>query len=273
MSALKPLSIGAIRAAAARTTDSLALLPQGFERFAKHLGKSCGSLMSAPPHISYESFAPVQGATAFADTDGISFMLDGSVPPSSMRVTMDRPLVFGLCDLLLGGVGNEAPFAEDRPISKIEHSLARLLASEVGAALPEAFPPGAAGAMMPRTRPADEMPPFKAAARISFLCTLQGYSGEMLLDLPDELLKLFTLKSAVPHAEAGKPAVDTIAIDLTAVLADMPMSVDEVGKLARGQLIRLNATAQTPVKVQGGEIELFRARLGQHARKYCLAVI
>jgi flagellar motor switch protein FliM len=269
MSTLKPLTAQAFRAAGEKSRDGLAQLPQGFGRFAKELGKSVAKLTASPPDFAYESFATIAGA---AGPDHAVFLLQSAEPQRMVRVVLDRALVFGLCDLMLGGVGNEPPFTEERPLSRLELALAELFAIGVGETLPYAFPEGAIEPLTLR-RDAEEEPDFEAALSITMLGTIHGYSGEMRLDLNQTLADLLKAQGAASEIGAAKPSMDIINVELTAILAGLPMSLDEIGRFARGQLIRLGTHASTPVSVTSGGVELFKARLGQGERRFCLGVI
>ncbi len=270
MSALKPLTAQAFCAAGDRTRDGLAALPEAFSRFARELGRNMSKFSASPASFAYESFG-LQSKDAAAGTDDAAFILCGADPECMARVVMDRALVFGFCDLLLGGVGNEQPFAEERPFSRLELALAELVAVEAGVALPQAFPDAALEPLSLQTA-AEDTPAFEAALSITMLGTIHGYCGEMRLELSAALASLLKPGTAA-HEKTAKPSMDAISVDLTAILAEVPMSLDDIGRLGRGQLIRLGATAVTPVSVTSGGVELFKARLGQGERKFCLGII
>jgi flagellar motor switch protein FliM len=271
MTALTPLTAQAFQPAGGKNRNGLAHLPQGCALFARQLGKGLAKFAGAPPIFSYESFAPVAGPAAIGE-DQAAFMLDGADASRTARVVMDRALVFGLCDLLLGGVGNEPAYAEERPLSKIELALAALIAAEVGEALPHAFPGAALEPLSLRTQTEDK-PTFEAALGIRFLGAMQSSSGEMHLELSPALAGLMKPVASAPDLPQARPRAETIGIDLTAILGGVTMNLEELGRLAPGQLIRLGVTAATPVSVTSGGIELFKAKLGQGERKFCLGLI
>jgi flagellar motor switch protein FliM len=271
MSALQPLTAQAFRAAGEKNRDSHPQLPQAFTRFAKALCKNFTRLSASPPSFVYESFSPGSGAVR-AEADHAAFMLEGLAPSRMVRVVIDRALVFGLCDLMLGGVGNEPPFVEERPLSRLELALAELVAVEIGTALPHSFPEGSVEPLTLRTA-AEDRPVFEAVLSIVMLGTIHGYSGDLRLELSQALVDVLKPQAAALDEAAAKPGMDTVNVDLTAILTQFPMSLDEIGRLGRGQLIRLGATAATPVSVSSGGVELFKARLGQGERRFCLGVI
>jgi flagellar motor switch protein FliM len=271
---MKPLTVGAFRAAGERGADGLAQLPQCFMRFAKQLGRNVAKLTPQAPSFAYDSLAPKPAKFA-EDCNHAVFLLECAEPWHMLRLVLDKPLVLGLCDLLLGGVGNEPPFADERPLSRIEIDLAELLAAEVGSSFPEAFPSGMMQPFVLKSSSEDEKS-FEAVLSITILAAMHGYSGEMRLELPQSLLDLFKPETATAESgsmSAAKPCVDSVNVDLTAILAEVPMNLDDVGRFARGQLIRLGITATSPVAVLSGGVELFKARLGQSDRKYSLGVI
>ena len=66
--------------------------------------------------------------------------------------------------------------------------------------------------------------------------------------------------------------VETIEVELVAVLAEFQMSLDSVTSLHAGQVIKLENDIASPLVVCSDGIELFTARLGQTARKFCLSI-
>jgi flagellar motor switch protein FliM len=276
MTALKPLTAAALPKAGAPMPDRSADLAPRLTAFAKQLAQQTAELSASPMSFAFEQAGlprkPDEGAGCAA------VLLVGGEARHIIRISMDRVVVFGLCDALLGGMGNEPAFAEDRPLSKIEQSLAELLALKVGAALPAALAPQEIATFdikaMDEQNPSDVID-----LEIVFNCAVHGYSGDVRIGLPQPLAA--SLRSAALDAsgQAASPAqpvrinVGHVPVELVAVLADVPMSLEDLSRISKGQLIPLDITSSTPVKVMSEGVELFQARLGRSARHYCVGLL
>jgi flagellar motor switch protein FliM len=270
---MKPLTIQAIRAASVNASDVLAPLPPGFTALAKELGKGFNRLAASAPVFSFESCGKL-AEQALAGDDAHAAMMLAADNRFALRIVMDRGFVFGLCDLVFGGVGNEPHFAEDRPLSNIERAMADMFAGLVAETLPQAFE----GVEMPNfailAAESEDAPEYRPEATVTILAAIHGATGEIKFELPRAFIAMLGPQAAQPIAAVVvQPRIDNVAVELTALLAEMPMSLGDVTRLARGQLIRLNATTATPVTVMSEGVELFRAKLGQSARRYCLGVM
>ena len=125
-------------------------------------------------------------------------------------------------------------------------------------------------------------PPVKPFVAVKILCNVHGYSGELLIEMPEELALQFQLSDYKQHAPTAPRVsewgtqisgrVETIEVELVAVLAEFQMSLDRVTSLHAGQVIKLENDIASPLTVCSDGIELFTARLGQTARKFCLSI-
>ena len=283
-----PLSIDAIRARPDTPTNNLAMLPAGFTRFAQALSKDFLSLASTVPSFTYEKFCRTEAQLEdeTEENSSVSGHLVCGELKRIVSVTIDRSLVFGLCNVVFGGVGNEPPFAETRPFSKIEIAIAQLFLKTVGRSLPAAFATVtlkeffAAKPQDPNEEP--EYPPFKPFVSVKFLCNIHGYSGELTIELPEELASLFRpvdevarVKEELKMSEWGHQIshrVESIDVELVAVLSEFQMSIDGVTNLHAGQLIKLENDISSPLEICSEGVKLFSARLGQNAQKFCLSI-
>jgi flagellar motor switch protein FliM len=266
---MQQLTASALRSSVESKSDDMGLLPQGFTRFAKALSRNFAQLAPASPGFSYESH--VKSAPVIPDEAAVIFLLQCPAPVAQLRLTLDRALVFGLCDVMFGGVGNEPPFAEARPLSNIEQAIAGMFAGYVGSLLPQAF----ATEPFSLHKPSDdqEEAPFSSAVTVTLLGTMHGYSGEMKIELPEALAGLFKPQASLQAPEACAPNIEKIPVNLVAVLGDLSMSLEDLTRLSPGQTVRLNSTIATPISLESEGVELCKARLGQNARRFCLSVL
>ncbi|MEQ1521125.1 MAG: FliM/FliN family flagellar motor switch protein [Aestuariivirga sp.] len=284
----KPLSLEAIRAKADKPTNNLALLPKSFGRFALALSKGFLSIASTSPSFTFEGFCRT-GAQLVQEPEEnwcLSELLICGELKQGVRVSIDRPVIYGLCDVVFGGVGNEQAYSEARPFSKIERAIVQLFFKTIGRAMPSAFPNTALREFFV-TPPQDphedpQYPPFKPFVSVKILCNIHGYSGELLIELPEELALQFQPVDDKQHSPNAPPVfewgaqisgrVETIEVELVAVLAEFQMNLDSVTSLQAGQVIKLDNDIASPLVVCSDGIELFTARLGQTARKFCLSI-
>lgn len=284
----KPLSLDAIRSKADKPTNNLSMLPKLFGRFALALSKEIQNIASASPSFTFEGFCRTEAQLVqeIEENATLSELLICGEMRQSVRVSIDRPAIYGLCDLIFGGVGNEPAHSEARPFSKIERAIMQLFFKTVGRALPSAFPSMAMKEFFvaPPQDPNEDprYPPIKPFVSVKILCNIHGYSGELLIEMPEQLALLFRpaderqlAVNAPQVSEWGTQIsgrVESIEVELVAVLAEFQMSLDGITNLHTGQVIRLENDISSPLAVCSDGIELFTARLGQAARKFCLSI-
>ncbi len=284
----KPLSLEALRAKADRPTNNLALLPKSFGRFGLALSKDFLTIAPTSPSFTFEGFCRT-GAQLVQEVEEnwcLSETLICGELKQGVRVSIDRPFIYGLCDVVFGSVGNEPAYGEARPFSKIERAIVQLFFKTVGRAMPSAFPNAALKEFFvaPPEDPNEDpqYPPVKPFVSVKILCNIHGYSGELLIEIPEELALQFQPVDDKRHAPAAPKVsewgvqisgrVETIEVELVAVLAEFQMSLDSVTGLHAGQMIKLENDIASPIVVCSDGIELFTARLGQTARKFCLSI-
>lgn len=285
-----PLDAATFRAYGSGRHDDHDDVSECFTRLCKLLARSLSGLCATPPNFSLERAETVDAAMpAAAEGDGVRGLLQQADGDAFVRVSLDKPLVFSLCDLLLGGVGNEAPYAEQRPLSHIERELGLHLVSLIGEVLPQAFaggPPEPFSLWKPKEDAGDEQPVFKPSLQLTILATVMSYSGEIRIELPPALAALArqaAAPAAGPAAGAARAAsgwseqiatrLQPSELDVNAVLVSFKMTLADLGKLQPGQLIRLPASFAKPVTLESDGIVLHRARLGQQARRFCLSIL
>jgi flagellar motor switch protein FliM len=284
----KPLSLDAIRSKADAPTNNLVLLPKAFGRFAAVLGRNTLEISATAPNFAFDGFCRTEARPALDADESSCFtelLICGDVGPS-VRVSVDRAAVFGLCDAAFGGVGNEPAYSEARPLSKTERAIARLFAKILGRSLPSAFSNIALKEFVvaPPQDPNEDgaAPPFKPFVSVKILCNIFDYSGELTIELPEELALCFRPaddKRREPKApkvsEWGSQIsgrVEGIEVELVAVLAELQMGLDRVAGLQAGQVIELGNRIASPLTVCSEGIGLFTARLGQTSGKFCLSI-
>jgi len=278
------LTFDAIRTASGPALHKFPVLPKTCAKFAERLSQDMASLAAIPIRIVHDGLddSQAQGKTPPQFHAAYTAILHAHNPTFAIHLAIDRQLVFALCDVAFGGCGNEPPYHEDRPLSKIETALCKAACATVGEALAAVFG-GEPAPTFSAEVPADENKgPEKTAIAARFLMHLHGYSGEMMLGFTAASLR--ALQAARPAARPpARPTpsqwggaigsqLDGIDIELTAILAHVELSVGALEALKPGQLIKLPNRIGTPVPVYSGGERLFTGRLGQSAGRYALNI-
>lgn len=283
----RPLDAETFRAFRTGKSDDYGGMPHGFARFAKLLARAFAPLCATAPSFSVERIGGIDAdEDAGSEAETISALLLNSDPRYMARVTIDKPLAFALCELLLGGVGNEVPYAGERPLSHIEKDFGKLFIGMVAENLPHAFtadPVAPFELHKPKADAVEEAPPFKPAARVSMIATIMGYSGDISIELSADLVSLGKLGPAGAEAAGGTQAsgwtpqiasrIEDSELEVKAVLTSFQMTLEDIGRLLPGQLVRLPVSFSKPVTLESDGVVLQRARLGQQARRFCLSVL
>lgn len=229
--------------------------------------KSFGQL---PIKVSLEA---VTGETVMQDReDAPQARYRGAGATFGASIATDRALVHAYTELALGGDGLESPYAVDRPLSRIEEGLRRLLLIKLADAAAEplkaalgALPCEGGEADNPETRAGGEARRFLV---FQFLVNVSANDGELRIGLEEEGLRaVLSLQTLRSHPAPGPAALaasvsESLAI-LTVSLAEQELSVADLAALRPGGLLKLNATAAGPVKVWCGETPMFSATLAR----------
>jgi flagellar motor switch protein FliM len=284
----KPLSIDVIRSKVDASESNLTMLPKSFGRFAAMLSKDTLRIAPSAPSFTFEGFCRTEAQLAqeVEENSCITELLVCGDLGQYIRVSVDRLVVFGLCNAVFGGVGNEPAYSEVRPFSNIERAIVRLFFKIVGGSLPSAFPNISLREffLAPLQEPNEDpqYPPFRPFISIKILCNIHGYSGELLIEIPEELARSFgpavneqrvpKVPKASEWAMQISDRVESIEVELVAVLAEFQMNLDAITSLYAGQVIKLENDIASPLTVSSEGIKLFTAKLGQTARKFCLSI-
>ena len=203
-------------------------------------------------------------------------------------VGLDRDLLYTMVEVLFGADGSE-PAAEDaRAFSAIELRVAQMVFEQVGRALEAAF--GLVSQTAFRLERTETRMEFAVigrrtnnAVQAKFLFQALNRSGEMFLVIPQALLnplrpslaKVLTGESTArdPRWSSQIAAeVQKAEVTLRAVLEERHLTLGEIAGLTVGQVIGLDATPATRIKLEGNDRPLFWARAGQAQGSYVLRI-
>ncbi len=278
----RPLTAGMIRGAKRVAPVARPELPQLLDAAAALLGKLLGGYTQAPLRSESDGLRVGKRELPIADAEVVH--LTSPRGGLSVHLLADRRFVMGLCEASFGGGGTEEPHDEpERPLSCTESRLSAAVLKELAGQLPQLmtecfetrFNPVEAD---PKRRPRQPAPADVIEGRL--LVHIFGYSGEVLLLLPEDELAALTSAANAPKVTDGtgqhrqyKQAVFTSDIQLDALLPQDLMPLGDVVHLRKGQLLKLSATALTPVLLASEGVTLQRARLGAGGGRVQLEIL
>ena len=205
-----------------------------------------------------------------------------------LLATIDRASVFGMIECMLGADGTQPPHTADRPLTRVELSVAKVFFARVGRALESAFADVAATPFLVEEigHEADYAVvggPHNAVAAASFQLEAAGGSGTVMIAITRAALNpLRQVLARIP--EKAAPAEDThwsqhiknelarTHVVVTAVLDERISVLGEVASFKAGQIFELNATAQSRVRIECNGERLMWCLVGKAQGKYTLRV-
>jgi len=276
--------------AATLSVDQLPLLSVIFDRVGQQLAERLRGLSSALAHISVNGISTARiGETLDAyDMRAVVGLYQVSGWDTRVQIGFDRDFVFTIMDLLLGGDGSEPPLEETRRLSSIEVQSSQFLLEYLAQAMQTAF----AGVAAPRFRleRTETRMDFASAGRRNqpavvarFVMQAINRGGEMFVIIPQQALAPHRHKLArytpreTPPADPGwqqkiNDEVGRTEVSISAIAETRAMTLGDVANLRVGQVIRLDASTERPLKVMSRGQPLFWAFVGQNAGRYTLRI-
>ncbi len=270
--------------------DQLPLLPVIFDRVGAHLAERLRNLSAALPHVTVNDLYTARiGDTLDAyDMRAVTGLFYAAGWDAPVIVGFDRDFVFSIVEMLLGGDGSEPPLEDERNLSAVEVQIAQFIFEELGSALQAAF----ASVASPRFRleRTETRLDFAGAGRRNHLAVVAKFilqainrGGEMFIIIPQSAL------SPLRHALARVAPVDRgpadlawarqmteevqrAAVTIRAVAETRELTLGDVSSLRVGQILKLQATASSRIKVESAEQPLFWAYLGQNDGYHTLCI-
>ncbi|ACA17619.1 flagellar motor switch protein FliM [Methylobacterium sp. 4-46] len=205
-----------------------------------------------------------------------------------LLVGLDRDFVFTMVEVLLGADGSEPPVEEARNFSSIELRIAQMTFEQIGKALEAAFAlVSVATLKLERTETRMDFAIIgrrsNKAVAAKFLLQALNRGGEMFLIIPQAVLnpmrqslsKVLTGESTSRDPRWEKQIsteVRKTEVTLRAVLEERTLTLGEIADLKVGQVLTLDATPRSRVKLQGNDQALFWCQVGQANGAYVLRV-
>ncbi|WP_246329240.1 flagellar motor switch protein FliM [Chthonobacter rhizosphaerae] len=270
--------------------DRLPMLNVIFDRLASTFAESLRQLSATPPYISVSFIRNDRIGDTLEQYESTAIVAVLYSPELDARILMgfDRDFLFSMVDVLLGADGTEPPHEEDRAFSNIELRLAKVLFVEGAQSFQSAF-----SAIVPvtfRIERIETRMDFAVLGRRnnpavvgSLLLQALGRGGELFVLIPQSVLTPF--RHALARVTSSEPSsgdqkwarqfqteVQRSAVTVNAILEELPMTLADVAAFKVGDVIELNATPRSMVRLDCNRQPLFHCLLGQADGAYTLQV-
>jgi flagellar motor switch protein FliM len=207
---------------------------------------------------------------------------------SHILIGFDRDFIYTMVEVLFGSDGSEPPVEEARGFSSIELRMAQTLFEQVAKALQASF------SLIVDTKFKLERIETRMdfavigrrnnqAVAAKFLLQALNRGGEMFVIIPQSVLN--PMRKALSHVVTGESTgrdprwmqqiateVKKTEVNLTAVLEERFLSLGEIADLKIGDVIELQATPRSRVKLESNQQGLFWCHIGQSEGSYVLKV-
>ncbi|MCJ2076018.1 FliM/FliN family flagellar motor switch protein [Methylobacterium sp. E-041] len=198
---------------------------------------------------------------------------------SHVLVGFDRDFIFTIIEVLLGSDGSEPPSDEERNFSNIELRAAQLIFDQIGKAMQASFAlvastPFALERIETRMDFAVIGRRNNQAVVARFLLQALNRGGEMFIIIPQTVLN--PMRQSLARVRVGEASardsrwtkqmvgeVQKTSVSLRAILEEKYLSLGEIADLKVGQILNLQATPRSLVKLEGNEQGLFWCDVGQ----------
>lgn len=260
------------------------------ERAAEVGSEELAKIAGAPAELVLQGIESGSAQDVLGPLDGASVAGVLFAPKWDARliVCARREAVFAILELMLGGDGSERPFAAERPITKIETRILGLFFARLAGFLASGFAPISdtplhVEAVADRIKLDAIGKGGTPVVGVKFRLQVLGRTGEILVAFPKSALD--TMRQALsrpPSKPAAKPdarwseqirtEVERASVRLSAVLDERMGLLGEISNLRVGQVLELQTTPQSRIRVECNGERLMWCHLGKSNGAYTLRV-
>ena len=275
--------------AAGLSLDRLPMLHVIFDRMATYCADGLRHLAASPSYysLSHVESGRIGDLLEMYEANAVAGVFHVPVWDSHIIAGFDRDFVFTMVEVLFGADGTEPPVHDERSFSNIEIRIAQALFDQVGKALQASF------ALITEAQFKFERIETRMdfavigrrnnmAVAAKFLLQALNRGGEMFIIIPQAALTPMrqTLARVSTESTARDPGwtkqirteVKKTEVKLRAVLEEHPSTLEEVANFQVGQVLHLQATPRSRVKLESNDQPLFWCHLGQSEGYYTLRV-
>ena len=245
------------------------------------ISKGLSGLRSAPWQINADGVQEVIDVPV-ADQDAAILRFESDRGSLTALLAIDRQAMSALFEAAMGGTGAEQAFPMvERPLSKIEKALLRLIQAAIGKELASML---SGIAMRPFSlfagREAPELDGKSGLVILRFVLNVFSYSGEILLAFSRDELEREVMSAdaeqaredAASHKMMLQREMGKSEVTLTITLGDEMLTLEALADLSPGRLITLAATAGAPVSVWSGDVAAYEAMLIRNGDRLAVTI-
>lgn len=276
--------------AAGVTLDRLPMLHVIFDRMAATCADGMRGLAASQSYfsLSHCESGRVGDILEEYEANAIAAVYQAPEWDTHIIIGFDRDFIFTITEVLLGADGAEPPIDEERPFSNIEMKLSQTLFEMMSAFLSQSF--SMVTQITFRFERLETRMDFAVIGRhnnqavaAKFLLQAINRGGEMFVIIPQSALTPIRQQlSRVPTGEAAvrdpkwvrqlEAEVRRADVSVRAVLEQRALTLNEIANLRKGQVIELQATPRTLIKLEANEQPLFWCKVGQADGRYNLRI-
>lgn len=276
--------------AAGLSLDKLPMLHVIFDRMATACAESLRQLAASQAYYSLSHVESGRIGDILDSYEGMAIVGVFHSPEwdSHVIVGFDRDFVFSMIEVLFGADGSEPPVDDERSFSNIEMRIAVALFEQVAKALQGSFALVSQATF--KFQRLETRMDFAVIGRrnnlsicAKFLLQALNRGGEMFVLIPQGALTPMRQQLASTAAGESSPRdpvwtrhirgeVQRTEVRLRAVLEQREITLGEASQLAVGQILQLQATPRSRVKLESAEQALFWCSLGQAEGAYVLRI-
>jgi flagellar motor switch protein FliM len=276
--------------AAGLSLDRLPMLHVIFDRMSTSCAEHLRHMAASPMYYSLSGLESgrVTEILEMYEANAVAGIFHAPEWDSHILIGFDRDFIYTMVEVLFGSDGSEPPVEEARGFSTIELRMAQTLFEQVAKALQASF------SLIVDTKFKLERIETRMdfavigrrnnqAVAAKFLLQALNRGGEMFVIIPQSVLN--PMRKVLSHVVTGESSgrdprwmkqiateVKKTEITLTAVLEERFLSLSEIADLKIGDVIELQATPRSRVKLEGNQQGLFWCHIGQSEGSYVLKV-
>ena len=272
------------------SVERMPMLHVIFDRMATQCSENLRQLSTAPAFVSISGMRTERIGNILESYEGRAVVAVHQAQPWDARVMFgaENKLIFTLAEALFGGDGSELPFVETRALTNIELRVAQKIFDIFARTLQASFSTVIETRFkMERLESRMDFAVIAPRNNFAVVATVNirvlGRSGELFVVIPQSALtpirqtlsRDLSNEVATPdpfwvkqiHSEVGRAAVT-----VRAVIEEQGFTLGDIADLQVGNVLPLQATARSRVKLEGNSEPLFWCQLGQAEGKYTLRI-
>jgi flagellar motor switch protein FliM len=276
--------------AAGLSVDRLPMLHVIFDRMSTSCAEHLRHMAASPMYYSLSGIESgrITEILEMYEANAVAGIFHAPEWDSHILIGFDRDFIYTMVEVLFGSDGSEPPVEEARGFSNIELRMAQTLFEQVAKALQASF------SLIADTKFKLERIETRMdfaiigrrnnqAIAAKFLLQALNRGGEMFVIIPQSVLN--PMRKALSHVVTGESSgrdprwmkqiateVKKTEVTLKAVLEERFLSLGEIADLKVGDVIELQATPRSRIKLEGNHQGLFWCHIGQSEGSYVLKV-